>query len=72
MLSKLIIVTVVMATLAALPGCIVHPGYYSDDRGYYYESYPLYYGPYIYAPFWFGGHFRGNYGHGHGFHGGRR
>ena len=70
MVRKMTSLVLLLAVLAALPGCIIHdPGYYPSGRAYYYEPYPYYYGPYLYAPFFFEGHIRGDFGHGHGFHG---
>ncbi len=59
MLRKLLACSVMLLTLAAMPGCIIHdPGYYPNRRAYYSEPvYPYYYGPYLYAPFWFGGYY---------------
>ena len=85
MLAKGTILFILLVTLASLPGCVVHPGYYADDSVYYYEpyypyyysrTYPYYYSrPYFYVPFGF--EFRGDFGRGGhrgfgGHHGGGR
>lgn len=59
MLRNVMMLSMLLVTLATLPGCIIHdPGYYPYDRAYYYDPYyPYYYRPYYYAPFWFGGYF---------------
>ena len=80
MLPKLLTCSLLLVTLACLPGCIIHdPGYYHTPRAYYFE--PYYYGPYFYTPFWLGGYYifeargRGHHFHqhrGHDRHGGGR
>lgn len=68
-MRKLMLLSLLVAALASLPGCIIHdPGYYPYDRVYYYGPYyPYYYEPYSYSPFWFGGY----YYRGHDFDGPR-
>ena len=79
MLRRLLVLSMLLATLAVVPGCIVAPGYYGhygydDGYGYsYYDPYyPYLYTPYVYSPFFFGGvvHFDARSG-GHRFHGHR-
>lgn len=66
MLTKLLAYSLLLMTLAYLPGCIIHdPGYYPNRRVYYSE--PDYYGPYFYAPFWLGGYYI-FHDHGRGHH----
>ena len=80
MVRKGMLLFLLVAALATLPGCIIHdPGYYpyDYDRGYYYGPYyPYYYGSYLYAPFWFDGFYFHGDGHrgfgGRGGHGVRR
>ncbi len=69
MLRKALTGAILLAALAALPGCVIYdPGYYPHHRAYYYDTY--YYPYYWYAPFWFGGHYyRGYYGGDHDSHG---
>ena len=72
MVRNVMMLSILLVTLATLPGCIIHdPGYYPYERVYYYDRNPYYYGPYIYAPFWFGGHFHGDFDRGRDSHGNR-
>ena len=70
MLRNVMMLSMLLVTLATLPGCIIHdPGYYPYDRAYYYDPYR----PYYYAPFWFGGYyFHGDFDRGGHRGGGRR
>lgn len=71
MKRKTLVCCLLLLTLTALGGCIIHdPGYYPSHRGYYSGPYlPHYYSPYLYAPFWFGGYYIFDDSHrGHHFH----
>lgn len=59
MVRRFLFLAMLLATLAVLPGCLVHDtGYYPYDRAYYYGPYrTYYYEPYLVAPFWFSGSF---------------